>query len=299
MLLNRMVKSKTVIYTGGGDEEDYKYIKEQIRKHTYIFYMKTYLEKLDKLYSVTNKLIDIEIEFYDEPADALIQGEYYKAYDDTETTNIGFDKRTITINKNKHKEYCEKLASTINKTRIHIRLKKPEEENNISKVIGNIDIILDNIDIILSRHSNQPKNSWIEELERIRIYLIKARVVYSTDTDFKDIYTVEKEKEEKRIADSINIYSQNLQIEKEKQEERMLQNNISGTFQNGQVKNMDDYPNNPTIGGSPKIKKANKKDVLGKERCIYKISGDRKEYVKYKGNLMTLKDYKNIMKKKK
>jgi hypothetical protein len=52
-------------------------------------------------------------------------------------------------------------------------------------------------------------------------------------------------------------------------------------------------------GGSPKIKKANKKDVLGKERCIYKISGDRKEYVKYKGNFITLKDYKNIMKKKK
>jgi hypothetical protein len=52
-------------------------------------------------------------------------------------------------------------------------------------------------------------------------------------------------------------------------------------------------------GGSPKIKKVSKKDILGKERCIYKISGDRKEYVKYKGDLITLKDYKNIMKKKK
>jgi hypothetical protein len=55
----------------------------------------------------------------------------------------------------------------------------------------------------------------------------------------------------------------------------------------------------PSKGGSPKIKKTTKKDVLGKERCIYKISGDRKEYVKYKGGLITLKDYKNIMKKKK
>jgi hypothetical protein len=52
-------------------------------------------------------------------------------------------------------------------------------------------------------------------------------------------------------------------------------------------------------GGSPKIKRVSKKDILGKERCIYKISGDRKEYVKYKGDLITLKDYKNIMKKKK
>lgn len=32
-------------------------------------------------------------------------------------------------------------------------------------------------------------------------------------------------------------------------------------------------------------------------RCIYKIPGDRKEYVKYKGKLITVKDYKMLNKK--
>jgi hypothetical protein len=49
-------------------------------------------------------------------------------------------------------------------------------------------------------------------------------------------------------------------------------------------------------GGYTKIK--NKKNILGKERCIYKISGNRKEYVKYKGELITVNDYKKIIKLK-
>ena len=46
-------------------------------------------------------------------------------------------------------------------------------------------------------------------------------------------------------------------------------------------------------GGS--YKKTNKKNILGRERCIYKKSGDRKEYLKYKGDLITVKEYKIIM----
>ena len=49
-----------------------------------------------------------------------------------------------------------------------------------------------------------------------------------------------------------------------------------------------------SIGGK---KTSSKKEVLGKMRCIYKIPGDRKEYVKYKGKLITLKDYKMLNKK--
>jgi hypothetical protein len=48
-------------------------------------------------------------------------------------------------------------------------------------------------------------------------------------------------------------------------------------------------------GGNTKIKK----DILGKQRCIYKKAGDRKEYVKYKGDLITVKDYKKIISVKK
>jgi hypothetical protein len=52
-------------------------------------------------------------------------------------------------------------------------------------------------------------------------------------------------------------------------------------------------------GGNIKIKKTVKKEILGKERCIYKKSGDRKEYLKYKGGLITVSEYKKLMKSKK
>ena len=48
-----------------------------------------------------------------------------------------------------------------------------------------------------------------------------------------------------------------------------------------------------TLGGS---KKSVKKEILGKLRCIYKIHGSRKEYVKHKGMLITVTDYKKKMK---
>jgi hypothetical protein len=55
---------------------------------------------------------------------------------------------------------------------------------------------------------------------------------------------------------------------------------------------------NSGVGGK-KSKKQPKKEILGKMRCIYKIPGDRKEYVKHKGKLITVKDYKKLMKAKK
>jgi len=51
-------------------------------------------------------------------------------------------------------------------------------------------------------------------------------------------------------------------------------------------------------GGNAKITKQSNKSILGKERCIYKKAGDRKEYLRYKGDLITVKDYKKLMKMK-
>ena len=51
-------------------------------------------------------------------------------------------------------------------------------------------------------------------------------------------------------------------------------------------------------GGAKKSKKLPKKEILGKMISIYKIQGDRKEYVKHKGKLTTIKDYKALMKQK-
>mgnify|MGYP006906272278 CR=1 FL=1 len=45
-------------------------------------------------------------------------------------------------------------------------------------------------------------------------------------------------------------------------------------------------------------KKHSKREVLGKIMVIYKINGDRKEYVRHKGKLITIKDYKALIKQK-
>jgi hypothetical protein len=58
-----------------------------------------------------------------------------------------------------------------------------------------------------------------------------------------------------------------------------------------------DYAKNlSTNGGSKKSSKLPKKEILGKLRCVYKVPGSRKEHIKYKGQLITVSDYKKLMK---
>jgi hypothetical protein len=56
------------------------------------------------------------------------------------------------------------------------------------------------------------------------------------------------------------------------------------------------YIDTQVTGGSKKSSKLPKKEILGKLRCIYKVPGSRKEHIKYKGQLITVSDYKKLMK---
>jgi hypothetical protein len=60
--------------------------------------------------------------------------------------------------------------------------------------------------------------------------------------------------------------------------------------------NFKEYNSNNIFGGGRKA--SVKKEVCGKLRCIYKIPGSRKEHLKYKGQLITVADYKKLMKAK-
>lgn len=56
-----------------------------------------------------------------------------------------------------------------------------------------------------------------------------------------------------------------------------------------------------SLGGG-KYKMHSKKEILGKMRCIYKKAGDRKdrkEYIKHKGNFITLRKFREYNKQKK
>ena len=62
----------------------------------------------------------------------------------------------------------------------------------------------------------------------------------------------------------------------------------------------DELPDGEEIRGGKKSKKTTKKkEIHGVMRCIYKLPDDRKEYVKHKGKLITIKDFKEFMKPKK
>jgi hypothetical protein len=50
-------------------------------------------------------------------------------------------------------------------------------------------------------------------------------------------------------------------------------------------------------GGANSRKASVKKEICGRMRCIYKIQGSIKEHIKYKGSLITVADYKKLMKK--
>lgn len=91
-----------------------------------------------------------------------------------------------------------------------------------------------------------------------------------------------------QIKDNLNIFIK-----------EYIEYQISKNKDNNLLKNLLALMNEPQNGGNAKVKKMAKKEILGRERCIYKKAGDRKEYLKHKGELITVKDYKKRMKVKK
>jgi hypothetical protein len=95
------------------------------------------------------------------------------------------------------------------------------------------------------------------------------------------------------------VYSNYKQKETEDLKKRLHESLIDICINENTKRIISDTPPPPPIppqlGGNTKITKLTKKDILGKSRCIYKKSGDRKQYIKHKGVLIAVSEYKKIM----
>lgn len=118
-----------------------------------------------------------------------------------------------------------------------------------------------------------------QEILKLKDFLIMKKQLFKSEKLRNDAILRKKRKQE--------------QIEREKkiEGEREKYGDLSRQFE------IDKMEREGKIGGK-KSKKLPKKEILGKMRCIYKIPGDRKEYLKHKGKLITVKEYKELMKAK-
>jgi hypothetical protein len=94
------------------------------------------------------------------------------------------------------------------------------------------------------------------------------------------------------------------EIEEEEIEEEIEEEEIEEEIEEEEID--DDSPNlretsinGSSKGGYAKSSKFKTKEVLGKLRRIYKIPNSKKEHIKHKGNLITVSEYKALMKLKK
>jgi hypothetical protein len=125
-----------------------------------------------------------------------------------------------------------------------------------------------------------------------------------SDLSFEEFKKDQEKQSEQQSEEQIEEQIKENQIERRKQVMATLfKNKIQKSTEaqeNPQQKSTEaqENPQQKTDGGNNKNKPSIivRKEILGKERCIYKKTGDRKEYVKYKGNLITVKDYKKIIK---
>ena len=167
---------------------------------------------------------------------------------------------------------------------VNLRVLKQISENN-SELISDEDISISDEDIsrftvayqnvsriLLSHHYDNKKTG--------------TDMMPDNNQSFKFIY----EKLQEMQIDDIKLWLSELC----KKEDDELKNYISIN-----LKEFNDFKKIIQQKDMKAGKKHSKREVLGKTMVIYKIPGDRKEYVKHKGKLITVKDYKELMKAKK
>tara|TARA_Y100000389_G_scaffold56128_1_gene52035 strand:- start:7069 stop:8205 length:1137 start_codon:yes stop_codon:yes gene_type:complete len=100
---------------------------------------------------------------------------------------------------------------------------------------------------------------------------------------------VHEERSSENLARTM-LYLQNENLLRKQELDRRLAQ-MAGTNKKNNNKRLTKYSKSKR-----KVSSVNKKDVLDKERNVYKFIGDRKQYIKYKNEYVLLKKYKELQK---
>ena len=179
---------------------------------------------------------------------------------------------------------------------------EPDQLKTDSLKTESLDVPLEVPSVPDSLETDHKKNKLIENLELLLLYLYKCHII-SIIFVYKDNDNDKFIKIYKDILNSTTLTAQYFYRKGENQYlilAKAIQYILSTDNHDGfiQIELSNKEKMIPIEGGGKKTKRVNRKEILGKERCIYKKVGDRKEYVKHKGDLITVKDYKRIIKAK-
>ena len=140
--------------------------------------------------------------------------------------------------------------------------------------------------------SNEDPQKFVGNIEKIKKELeddkAKINIIIVDIKNIKDMRLQSDTDKEALVNVSIIEYYNKLS----KENKKVFEKYFRAYYQKIQA---TETTNQPITGG---MKKTKRKNILGKERCIYKKAGDRKEYVKYKGTLITVREFKKGYKKK-
>jgi len=239
------------------------------------------ISKREKLYNVIIGLyanINALNQFYDTSKTPYkVNYSYYQKYEDIEDDIIvkGNGEARVSVIKdtiNLQIDICETLFKKIKKIQDSITV---EDRKNINDYIESVNLniyeLYSSINSVfqfsmkayLIGQSHETIKSKLEERKQTLLdYLKKLNYFIDTSCKYKRI---------EKIPSSDPLFNQ-----------------TNGVY--------TQHTQHALYKGGGSYKKTNKKNILGKERCIYKKSGDRKEYIKYKGNFIAVREYKKLLK---
>lgn len=153
-------------------------------------------------------------------------------------------------------------------------------------------------------HLLQDKNKNLRDRYKVILYLLNTKctgwrgAICSTaisilrDKDIQSLYDKLKKNADNTVIDDATL------LEFIKDVLPIMKRKLNGMGEFTEYLGMLDNIENNLSAYHPAAKggkKATKKVILGKERCIYKVQGSKKDHIKHKGALIPVADYKKLM----